>query len=224
MNAPGLRATLAMQSWKQTILQEIVKLYGKKLTFCDKKVSACCIINTLASELRKKGRDKVTHQPFSAPETQTVKKDTFSAQHASVFLLYFCGISAFNQPSLGLQGARFFRNNFNWDLLYMRITFPLSSSFFWIFVIWDISPYIFKTVLQMQSQVLGSPLLAVKESPAHTKHQNHSWKERGSQGKECRGLPAEEDRSTCQHQTFTVFILVGSNLCKGIKMWVTLHF
>lgn len=76
----------------------------------------------------------------------------------------------------------------------------------------------------MQSKALGSPLFAVEKSIAHTKHQHHSWKGRGSQGKECGGLLAEEDRSTCQHQTFSIFILVGSNFCEGTKMWVTLHF
>lgn len=76
----------------------------------------------------------------------------------------------------------------------------------------------------MQSKVLGSPVLAVKESTAHTKHQHCSWKDRGSQGKECRGLVAEEDKSTCQHRTFSIFVLVGSNLCEGTKMWVTLHY
>lgn len=63
------------------------------------------MINTLASELRggkRKKRDKVIHQSFLAPETQTVKKDALSAKHASIFLLHFCGIAAFNKLSLGL--------------------------------------------------------------------------------------------------------------------------
>lgn len=225
MNAPGLWATIALQSWKPCKyfpLPVNSKTQWKKVNFLwQKGFSLLHNKYTCIWVEEKKRRDKVTHQPFLAPETQTVKKDTLWAQHASVFLLYFCGISAFNQPSLGLQGARLFRNNFKPVLICMRIASPLSASFFWIFVIWDISAYIFKTVLQMQSKVLGSPLLAVKESTAHTKQQHHSWKERG---KECRGLLAEEDRSTCQPQTLSIFILVGSNLCEGTKMWVTLHF
>lgn len=76
----------------------------------------------------------------------------------------------------------------------------------------------------MQSKVLGSPLLAVKQSTAHTKHQLE--REGVTGGKECRGLPAKEDRNTCQPQTFSIFILmyVGSNLCEVIKMWVTVPF
>lgn len=34
------------------------------------------------------------HQPFLAQEIQTVKKDTLSEHHASIFLLHFFGISA----------------------------------------------------------------------------------------------------------------------------------
>lgn len=68
----------------------------EKFNFGDKEVSAFCIINTLASELRGKRKKKVMHQPFLAPETQTVKRNALLAQHAAIFLLHFYGISAFN--------------------------------------------------------------------------------------------------------------------------------
>lgn len=86
---------------------------GKKVNFCDEEVSASCIINTLVSELRgKKKEDKVTHQPVLAPETQTVKKDTLSAQHASIFLLPFLWHQCFQSAITGITGCKGLQKQF----------------------------------------------------------------------------------------------------------------